>query len=53
MKLTKFIKKLQEIEAEGNGDCPVCIADWYYDRLLPNEYYARKIKYVEMSYYII
>ena len=28
MKLTEFIQKLQEIEKDGNGELPVCLADW-------------------------
>ena len=44
MKLSEFIKKLQTLEAEGNGELPVCLSDWGESYRSPNEQAAEVIE---------
>lgn len=44
MTLSAFIKRLQEIEAEGHGELPVKIADWSENYVRPNESAAEDIE---------
>ena len=37
MKLSEFIKVLQDLEAEGYGELPVCLADWNEGYEAPSE----------------
>jgi hypothetical protein len=43
MTLSEFIKKLQDIEANGHGDKPVKLADWSECYGRPNESAAENI----------